>query len=252
MVARLTPDQKVACSIHVGFKPPVQTDLHFLPNFPIIPLISAVHPSISTVHIPLKTRLLRYLAIPFSPRSAQPANPEPPPLPALRAIAICHCPPAQLCNHSAIQCKIKPYPSFDPTRCSPTRAHRDHGRSASRRHRAKARAPPPRALWRWRPGASGGARAPRRRRGWTRRLRRQSWCARFCGGRAAARSGWSRYWTGTCGWSAPSTASSSSRSSAAATHGSSVSRSAHESCTHVYYSWSYCGNLSIANLGLET
>jgi len=49
-----------------------------LPNFPIIPLISAVHPSISTVHIPLKTRLLRYLAIPFSPRSAQPANPEPP------------------------------------------------------------------------------------------------------------------------------------------------------------------------------
>jgi hypothetical protein len=29
MVARLTPDQKVACSIHVGFKFPIQTDFPF-------------------------------------------------------------------------------------------------------------------------------------------------------------------------------------------------------------------------------
>jgi hypothetical protein len=32
MVARLTPDQKVACSIHVGFKPPNKPDLfNFFP-----------------------------------------------------------------------------------------------------------------------------------------------------------------------------------------------------------------------------
>ncbi|CAA7395708.1 unnamed protein product [Spirodela intermedia] len=30
MVARLTPDQKVACSIHVGFKTPDHPDLIFI------------------------------------------------------------------------------------------------------------------------------------------------------------------------------------------------------------------------------
>ncbi|GLT34665.1 hypothetical protein SLA2020_091680 [Shorea laevis] len=37
MVARLTPDQKVACSIHVGFKIPIQPDpsfFHFCVSVP--------------------------------------------------------------------------------------------------------------------------------------------------------------------------------------------------------------------------
>ncbi|OMO76750.1 hypothetical protein CCACVL1_15438 [Corchorus capsularis] len=33
MVARLTPDQKVACSIHVGFKTPIQIGSHSFLKF---------------------------------------------------------------------------------------------------------------------------------------------------------------------------------------------------------------------------
>jgi hypothetical protein len=64
MVARLTPDQKVACSIHVGFNFPIQTDLFLLKLF-VICLMSTVTVLfllklfvirlISTVRLPLKT-----------------------------------------------------------------------------------------------------------------------------------------------------------------------------------------------------
>ncbi|GLT91148.1 hypothetical protein SLE2022_090500 [Rubroshorea leprosula] len=76
MVARLTPDQKVACSIHVGFKTPILPDpsfFHFCISS-LLPLVAAQ----AQAHAQLLGRLFFSLPFNSSPRSV--ISP-PPPIP---------------------------------------------------------------------------------------------------------------------------------------------------------------------------